>query len=261
MSSELYWEQRARLFAAAGDGLAAVCSYGMPAFYNREIHGCQRRALRPWLQVPPGTRVLDVGCGLGRWSCELAARGARVTGVDISPTMIALARQRAAAQWLVQHSRFLLRDAVSLDLHESFDLILGVTILQHILEPDALRAAVLRMRAHLAEGGTLILLEAAPPRVVATCDTQTFRARPRSLYLQLFAECGLRVRAMAGVDPAPFKVWLLPYLPRVPRWARTAVLAIATALAIPIDVLFGRALAHSWHVVFILERVRGPYER
>ena len=33
----LYWEQRACRFASQGDGLAAVCSYGMPAFYNRVI--------------------------------------------------------------------------------------------------------------------------------------------------------------------------------------------------------------------------------
>src|SRR5690242_13365543 len=93
-----YWEQRACRFARQGDGLAAVCSYGMPAFYNRVIDGCQRLALGRWLRVPPGTRVLDVGCGVGRWSCRLARRGASVIGVDLSPTMIAQAQARAAAQ-------------------------------------------------------------------------------------------------------------------------------------------------------------------
>ena len=32
-----YWEERARRFAADGAGLAAVCSFGMPLFYNRAI--------------------------------------------------------------------------------------------------------------------------------------------------------------------------------------------------------------------------------
>jgi hypothetical protein len=32
-----YWERRAQQFAARGRGLAAVCSYGMPWFYNRYI--------------------------------------------------------------------------------------------------------------------------------------------------------------------------------------------------------------------------------
>ena len=44
MSAETYWEQRAQRFAHRGDGLAAVCSYGMPALYNRTIQLSQRRA-------------------------------------------------------------------------------------------------------------------------------------------------------------------------------------------------------------------------
>src|SRR5215831_3684824 len=92
----VYWEERAQRFAAEGAGLAAVCAYGMPEFYNRAIQLEQQLALRPWLRVAPGTRVLDVGCGVGRWSRLLAARGAVVTGVDLSPTMIDQARRRAA---------------------------------------------------------------------------------------------------------------------------------------------------------------------
>ena len=69
-----YWEDRARRFAAEGAGLAAVCSYGMPGFYNRMIHFTQSLALEPWFDVGPGMRVLDVGCGVGRWSRLLASR-------------------------------------------------------------------------------------------------------------------------------------------------------------------------------------------
>jgi len=42
-------------------------------------------------------RVLDVGCGFGRHCIELASRGADVTGIDPSPTMIDAARARATA--------------------------------------------------------------------------------------------------------------------------------------------------------------------
>src|SRR5258708_19593471 len=89
----VYWEDRAQRFAAEGDGLAAVCAYGMPEFYNRAIHLEQRLALEPWLKVGAGTRVLDVGCGVGRWSRLLAARGAAVLAVDFSPTMFAQPRR------------------------------------------------------------------------------------------------------------------------------------------------------------------------
>src|ERR1700722_4447134 len=135
----VYWEERARRFAGEGDGLAAVCAYGMPGFYNRAIHLTQRMALAPWLRVDAAVRVLDVGCGVGRWSRLLAARGARVTGVDLSPPMIGEARRRAADAGLAERCRFLVQDSAALDLPEQFDLVLGVTVLQHILDPQALR--------------------------------------------------------------------------------------------------------------------------
>jgi SAM-dependent methyltransferase len=250
----LYWEQRARRFAG-GDGLAAVCSYGMPRFYNRMIDLCQRLALAGWLRVPPGTRVLDVGCGVGRWSCLLAARGAHVTGVDISPSMIAAARRRIAALGRGSHCRFLVQDLAGLDAGERFELVLGVTVLQHIVDPVALRTALGRIVDHLAERGTLVLLEAAPERCAPQCDSAIFRARERRSYLQLFRECGLQLRAVTGVDPAPFKTWLLPHLARLSPAARLAALAAVTAASLPVDVLCGRLAARfSWHAVFVLER-------
>src|SRR5579871_5080303 len=105
-----YWEERARRFAGEGAGLAAVCAYGMPEFYNRVIHLEQRLALHPWLRVGAGKRVLDVGCGVGRWSRLLAARGAQVTGVDLSPTMIAESQRRAAAEGVADRCQFQVQD-------------------------------------------------------------------------------------------------------------------------------------------------------
>lgn len=249
-----YWEERARRFAVHGDGLAAVCSYGMPRFYNRLIQFSQRRALEPWLKAGPGTRVLDIGCGIGRWSRLLASRGARVTGVDLSPTMIAEAERRAAASGLASQCRFLVQDSAALEVGESFDLILCVTVLQHMLDVDALRSALRRMVLHLAPHGRLVVLEAAPARMAGRCNTTVFTARQRAFYLNIFQECGLRVRALSGVDPAPFKTWLLPHLPRLPRPLRMIALAIATALSAPLDALCGRLLTErSWHAVFVLQ--------
>lgn len=250
-----YWEDRARRFAVEGDGLAAVCSYGMPGFYNRLIDFCQRRALAPWLNPPPGARVLDVGCGVGRWSRLLASRGAYVTGVDLSPTMIAEATRRAAASGLASRCRFLVQDSAVLEVGGSFDLILCVTMLQHMLDVGAMRVALQRMARHLAPGGRLVILEAAPARLASRCNTPIFTARQRAVYLALFRECGLEVGSIRGVDPAPFRTWLLPHLPRLPRPLRLVALALVTALSAPIDALYGRRWTErSWHAVFVLQR-------
>jgi SAM-dependent methyltransferase len=253
-----YWEDRARRFAAQGAGLAAVCSYGMPESYNRMIDWCQRLALEPWLKVAPGMRVLDVGCGVGRWSSLLAARGAHVTGMDLSPTMIAEARRRALVGGVAERCEFLVQDLAELDAGAQFDLVLGVTVLQHILDTAALRAAVLRMTEHLAPGGRMVLLEAAPARIARRCDTTVFCARERTVYLDLFEQAGLELRAISGVDPAPFKTWLLPHLRQLPRPLARAALGMVTLLSTPVDMLLGRrAVQSSWHAVFVLQRANG----
>jgi len=253
-----YWEDRARRFAGEGAGLAAVCAYGMPEFYNQAIQLEQRLALRPWIRVPAGTRVLDVGCGIGRWSRLLAARGAQVTGVDLSPTMIAQAQRRAAADGVAERCRFELQDLSRLDVGDQFDLVLGVTVLQHILDPELLRAAVQRMTSHLAPGGRMVLLEAAPTAIVDRCDSTVFRARQRDVYLDLFRACDLRLRALTGVDPAPLRTLLLPHLRRLPRNLSMGLLVLTTALTLPVDALFGRrAVNQSWHAVFVLEQKCG----
>jgi 2-polyprenyl-3-methyl-5-hydroxy-6-metoxy-1,4-benzoquinol methylase len=253
-----YWEDRARRFARDGTGLAAVCSYGMPEFYNRMIHACQRLALEPWLDVRPNARVLDIGCGVGRWSSLLARRGAHVTGIDLSATMIDEARRRAAELGVGHRCRFEVQDLAQLATNDEFDLVLGVTVLQHILDPAALRAAVQRMTAHLAPHGRMVLLEAAPARSAQHCDTTVFRARHRRMYLDLFAACGLELHALTGVDPAPFKTWLLPHVRKLPRPLSLLAVALVTGLSAPIDLLFGRrAVTRSWHAVFVLQRADG----
>src|ERR1700759_4021444 len=119
-----YWEDRAQRFAGEGAGLAAVGACGMPEFYNQPIHLEQRLALRPWLNVKPGTRVLDVGCGVGRWSRLLAAKGAQVTGVDLSPTMVQQAQSRAAAEGVADRCQFRVQDLSRLDVGGPFDIVL-----------------------------------------------------------------------------------------------------------------------------------------
>jgi SAM-dependent methyltransferase len=230
----------------------------MPEFYNRAIHLEQRLALAPWLEVSEGTRVLDVGCGVGRWSRLLASRGAQVTGVDLSPTMIAQAQQRALAEGVADRCRFRVQDLSSLDVGDEYDLILGVTVLQHILDAAALRAALRAMTAHLAPGGHMVLLEAAPRTLVQRCDSTIFRARPRSVYLELFEASGLEPCVVRGVDPAPFRTQLLPYVRKLPRRLSLGMLALATVLSLPLNALFGRAcVRRSWHAVFVLEQRSG----
>jgi D-alanine-D-alanine ligase len=108
--------------------------------------------------LSPGDRVLDLCCGQGRHTIELARRGFRsVTGIDLSHYLIELARQRAAAAGAAVN--FLEGDARHCDLHDrAFDC---VTILGNsfgYFEAPEEDAELLR-RAHdlLRQGGRLAL--------------------------------------------------------------------------------------------------------
>ena len=66
-----------------------------------------------------GARVLDAGCGTGQMTAELAARGAEVVAVDISPSLIGIARARLGPD-LARRVRFVAGDMLDADLG-SFD--------------------------------------------------------------------------------------------------------------------------------------------
>ena len=65
-------------------------------------------------------KILDIGCGTGRHSIELARRGFKVTGIDLSESMINKARSNAKKENL--KIDFHIKDARNFSLNESFDL-------------------------------------------------------------------------------------------------------------------------------------------
>jgi len=69
--------------------------------------------------LPPGARVLDVGCGAGRHSLELARRGFNTVGVDIAEGFVAYAQKVAVAEQL--EAKFYVEDARTLDFDADFD--------------------------------------------------------------------------------------------------------------------------------------------
>ena len=76
------------------------------------------------LAPQPGERILDLGCGDGALTEQLAATGAILTGVDASPTMLAAARQRYLH--VEQH------DATALPYNNQFDAVFSNAALHWI---------------------------------------------------------------------------------------------------------------------------------
>ena len=97
-----------------------------------------------------GKTALDVGCGAGLLAEPLARLGARVTGIDATPEVIAVAREHAAAAGLDIDYRA--GDVQELD--GRFDLVTSLEVIEHVADPAAFLKA---LAARLAPGGLMIL--------------------------------------------------------------------------------------------------------
>src|SRR5436190_16483547 len=85
-----------------------------------------------------GRSALDVGCGAGLLTEPLARLGAKVTGIDAAPEVIAVARDHAAAQGL----EIDYRNAAVEELDGQFDLITSLEVIEHVAEPQSFLSAI-----------------------------------------------------------------------------------------------------------------------
>ncbi|BCJ62460.1 class I SAM-dependent methyltransferase [Micromonospora endophytica] len=104
--------------------------------------------------VPPGSRILDAGCGTGRVGAALAARGHTVVGVDADPVLVEAARtDHPGPHWLVG-------DLAELDLAAAgeaapFDAAVLAGNVMTFVAPGTEVAVLRRVAAHLRPDGVL----------------------------------------------------------------------------------------------------------
>jgi SAM-dependent methyltransferase len=100
-----------------------------------------------------GKDVLEYGCGTGSYAFVLADHGARVTGIDISPGAIEVARSHG---YPPDNPRFIVGNAEALEFpNGSFDLVCGTSILHHL----SLETAAKELQRVLRPGGRGIFYE------------------------------------------------------------------------------------------------------
>jgi ubiquinone/menaquinone biosynthesis C-methylase UbiE len=89
------------------------------------------------LRLPTGASILEIGCGAGSTSVELARRGYAVQGLDLSEAMIRRARSRAAAAGLRGAVAFHVGDAHELPVAAgTVDLVLAIGVLSWLADPE-----------------------------------------------------------------------------------------------------------------------------
>ncbi len=99
------------------------------------------------LALAPGARILDAGCGSGRNMVELNGFG-EVTGIELSPTSVAIARERGVGEVL---------EGSVLELpfaDQSFDLAVSLDVIEHLADD---RTALGELRRTVKPGGALLV--------------------------------------------------------------------------------------------------------
>jgi 2-polyprenyl-3-methyl-5-hydroxy-6-metoxy-1,4-benzoquinol methylase/glycosyltransferase involved in cell wall biosynthesis len=153
-----------------------------PAKYKNEgmdedthRHFCDFANIAVTLALPPGSRILDVGCGSG-WLSEYFARlGYVVKGIDISPDLIEMSQERVArVPYGADHETplrctFAVHDVETAPLPEKFDAILCYDSLHHFEDE---RAVVNNLAAMLDVGGLLFILEGDRPAAGSLSETE-----------------------------------------------------------------------------------------
>jgi 2-polyprenyl-6-hydroxyphenyl methylase/3-demethylubiquinone-9 3-methyltransferase len=85
-----------------------------------------------------GKRVLDVGCGGGILAESMAARGARVTGIDLGEKPLKVAQLHLLESGLPVEYRLIAAEALALEVPASFDAVTCMELVEHVPDPGAM---------------------------------------------------------------------------------------------------------------------------
>jgi ubiquinone/menaquinone biosynthesis C-methylase UbiE len=140
--------------------------------------------------IEPGERVLDVGCGEGRFAAELARAAATVVGVDVANEPLRRARARHPSldlRLIAEGRRWPLQDS-------SFDVVWAGEVIEHVADTAGWLSEVRRV---LRSGGALLLSTPAHPRLRLlrlALDRRSFDAHfdPLSEHLRFYTARTLR---------------------------------------------------------------------
>ena len=159
------------LYASQYDQLYAEKNYGAEC-------DLVEAAVKRFARNAP-TRVLDVGCGTGSHAIELARRGYRMTGVDLSQSMIDQAERKASALPKGQRPQWLCGDARDFDTKATFELgIMMFAVVGYLTSNDDVLKGLRNIRRQLEPGALFVCDFWYGPSVLSVRPTDRVRVLP-----------------------------------------------------------------------------------
>lgn len=143
-------------------------------------------------------RVLDLGCGSGRFTLLLASTGRNVDAFDLSPTLIEQAA-RSAREQNIRNIRFRVEDITCTKLHRSvYGLVSCMGVLSTIIDDWAFQKVTHMLRATLQPEGWLLLretLSSVEQGQLVESDGYAIRYRNENAYRNTFRDLGFNLES------------------------------------------------------------------
>jgi SAM-dependent methyltransferase len=109
-------------------------------------------------EIEKGDRVLEVGCGLGRYTLLLAERGVAVEGLDLSPQLLEELQTYNAGRYTIPTHALDILDCPP-EMENAFDAVIGFFVLHHVHDLEACLAVLARL---VRPGGRVAFVEPNP---------------------------------------------------------------------------------------------------
>ncbi len=150
--------------------------------------------------IAKGDKVLELGCGTGSLAILCAAKGAEVTGIDLSPKMLAIARRKLKKAGLTEKIKLLRMSAMDMDTtfdDNSFNVITSTLVFSE-MSREEMRYVLNQCHRVLKANGSLIIAdEIMPQNPLAKFLVFLFRL-PFSVIAYIFTQT--TTRAVAKLD-------------------------------------------------------------
>jgi len=191
-----FWDKRAHKYGinASGYGNPFAEKYREKIWYDK---------ISKNLDIHKETKILDCGCGGGKFSVKLAKKGANVTGIDISKELLKHANTNAKHNHV--NIDFLNIKIKEIEFKNEFDAVICMGVLQHIVEENKFNLAVEKLIKSTKKGKYIITIESVnqltEENIALTEDNTNFmKIRSIKSYINSFENKGAQLVDYEGVS-------------------------------------------------------------